>query len=296
MERISTAMSSFCRGRRVEEGLYLVKQAGFDSVDFPLSTYSSGDSSPMRSANWRQWVRDVAQLSRELSLPVTQAHAPWEQEIGEGFRYESPREIFYRSMEACHMLGCRHLVFHPLRQPERVDSYDMRRRIHDYNVRWFCELLSAAESFDIVINLENTFDSHHTQKPGDLPYPYTTAQDMLELMHDIGSCRVGICLDTGHANISMQDIPAMIRAYRSDLTTVHLNDNYGPISPIYEDLHLFPGYGRIDWQGVFSALRQIDFKGVLNMEPIGELKLMPDQLRLIQLRSGADCLRALSRL
>ncbi len=293
-QKISTAMASFCRLQTVEESLRLVKAAGFDSVDFPLSAYSGGFQAPLLQENWRQWVRNVSALCQSLSLPVTQAHAPWDQAIGEGFRYEAPREIIYRAIEACHMLGCRHLIFHPLRQSDRMDSPAMAQRIHDYNVRWFYELLPAAERFDVVINLENTFDSHHTQKPGDPPYPYTTAEDMLRLARDIGSNRVRLCLDTGHANIEKQDIPAMIRAFRSELATVHLNDNYGPIRPVYEDLHLFPGYGRIEWAPIFEALRQIGFRGTMNMEPIGELKHLPNDLRLIQLRAAADTLRLLS--
>lgn len=292
--KITTAMASFCKEHTVEESLRLVKAAGFDGVDFPFSAYGSTPNAPLNREDWRQWARGVKAVCEALSLPVVQAHAPWDQAIGENFRYEAPHEVFYRTMEACHILGCRHLIFHPLRQPDRVDSLAMRQRIHDYNVRWFHDLLSTAEHFDIVINLENTFDSHHTQKAGDPPYPYTTAEDMLALMRDIGSTRVQLCLDTGHANISAQDIPAMIRAFRSDLATVHLNDNYGHISPVYEDLHLFPGYGRIDWQPVFDALREVNFRGTINMEPIGELKHLPDDLRLIQLRAAADTLRSLS--
>jgi len=275
--------------------MQMVKQAGFEALDFPFSAYSSTTDSPMMQESWRSWVRQVKELSEQLQLPIFQAHASWHQAIGENFRYEAPDEVYYRTMEACRMVGCKHLIFHPLRQSERVDSLSMKQRIHDYNVRWFHDLLSAAQEYDVTINLENTFDSHHTQRPSDLPYPYTTAQDMLDLMHDIGSTRVAICLDTGHANISAQDIPQMIRAFRSDLATVHLNDNYGYVTPIYEDLHLFPGYGRIEWDEVFKALREIGFKGNYNIEPIAELKRMPDSVRAIQLRAAADTLRALLR-
>lgn len=291
--RISSSMSSFCRKMDIAQAMQLVSQAGFEALDFPFSAYSAEPHSPMRRENWRQWVREVKELSEQLHLPVFQAHASWHQSIGDGFRYEAPDEVYYRTMEACHMLGCRNLIFHPLRQPDRVDSAAMRQRIHDYNVRWFHDLVAAAEEFDVVINLENTFDSHHTQKSGDLPYPYTTAQDMLALMHDIGSNLVAICLDTGHANISAQNIPDMIRAYRGNLATVHLNDNYGYITPIYEDLHLFPGFGRIEWNEVFKALREINFRGIYNIEPIAELKHVSNSVRRIQLRAAADTLRTL---
>lgn len=292
-KQLSISIASLCRNQPLDSVLRMVKAAGFDSVDFPFSTFSNSPLSPLNQPNWQDWMRQVKDLTKEIGLPITQAHASWEQSIPADFRYEAPHDLYYRTMEACRMVGCRHLIFHPLRQPERVDSLAMRQRIHEYNVRWFHDLVSAATENDVIINLENTFDSHHVQKPGDLPYPYTTAQDMLDLMRDIGSLRVQICLDTGHANISAQDIPAMIRAFRRDLATLHLNDNYGRIGPIYEDLHLFPGYGRIEWKGVFDALRETGFDGPMNIEPIGELRTASEQVRLIQIRAAADTLRAL---
>lgn len=294
--QISTSISSICRNLTVYDAMKIAKDASFDSVDFPFSVYGNSDDGALYSDNWRIWLREVVSASRALSLPITQAHAPWRQSIPADFHYESPYELYSRTMEACSAVGCRQLIFHPMRQLERVDSPTMRQRIHDWNVRWFHDLLPAAESNGIIINLENTFDSHHVQQIGDAPYPYTTAQDMLDLMHDVGSSRIQICLDTGHANISKQDIPAMIRAFGRNLATVHLNDNYGRVGPIYEDLHLFPGYGRIDWPEVFRALREIRFSGVMNMEPIGELKHLPNELRRIQLRAAADTLRILLRL
>ena len=292
-KQISISIASLCRNQPLDSVLRMVKAAGYDSVDFPFSTFSNSPLSPLNQLNWQDWMRQVKDLTREIGLPITQAHASWEQAIPADFHYEAPHDLYFRTMEACRMVGCRQLIFHPLRQLERVDSYAMRQRIHEWNVRWFHDLVSAATENDVIINLENTFDSHHVQKPGDLPYPYTTAQDMIDLMRDIGSLRVQICLDTGHANISAQDIPAMIRAFRRDLATLHLNDNYGRIGPIYEDLHLFPGYGRIEWKGVFDALRDVGFDGPMNIEPIGELRTASEQVRLIQIRAAADTLRAL---
>ena len=105
-------------------------------------------------------------------------------------------------MEACAILSCRQLIFHPVLYLHRILTRKPLAAHPRLNVRWFHELLPLAEKFDIVINLENTFDYRHLQQPGDAPVPYTTAQDMLELVYGIGSNRVQLCLDTGHMPIS----------------------------------------------------------------------------------------------
>lgn len=271
--KISSAMASFCERAGMESAMEQIKAAGFTSLDFPLHLFVVHFDAPLLRENWRDWVREIASISRRLQLPITQAHAPWLQYIPEDFHYEAPWEMYYRCMEACAILDCPHLVFHPVRQKERVDSAAMRERIHDWNVRWFHDLTSAAERWGVCLNLENTFDSHKVQKEGDLPYPYTTAEDMLSLVRDIGSAHVGLCLDTGHANLSGQDIPAMIRAFRGNLFTLHLNDNWGKGELGKEDRHLFPGEGNILWRPVLRALREISYRGVWNFEPIA---ILPD--------------------
>lgn len=126
--------------------------------------------------------------------------------------------------------------------------------------------------------------------------PYTTAQDMLELVYGIGSNRVQLCLDTGHAHISGQDVPGDDPCVARQSGHAHLNDNYGLIRPVFEDLHLFPGYGTLEWKPIFDALRDIRFRGVLNIEPVVELARMPRAVRIIQLRAAAQTLQVLAEL
>ena len=288
---ISSAMASFCTTTSVRDAMLTIKEAGFDSLDFPISVYSRPLDSPLRKDDWREWVRSVREISDELQLPVTQAHASWEQAIPLDFSYEAPYEIYLRTMEACHMLGCRHLIFHPVLYLHRIENEATKDVIHEWNVRWFRELLPYAEKFDLIINLENTFDYRHVQRDGDPIFTYTNAADMLRLREGIGGDRVRICLDTGHANISGQNVPAMIRAYGSYLTTLHMNDNLGLITPVFEDLHYFPGYGKLDWHGIFTALLDVEYCGVVNIEPVSELKRHSRPIRLIQLSAAAQILR-----
>lgn len=292
---ITSAMASFCTTMPVGDAMATIKHAGFDGLDFPISVYSRPLDSPLRLNDWREWTRRVRAQADDLELPILQAHASWEQLMPEDLSYVPPYEIYTRTMEACHMLGCKRLIFHPVLYLYRIPNEQLKYEIMDWNVRWFRELLPLAEEFDIEIELENTFDYRRVQKAGDPPFTYTSALDMLILRNRIASERVQICLDTGHANIYAQDVPSMIRAYGPHLRALHLNDNYGLIQPVYEDLHLFPGYGRLPWQEIFAALREIGYQETLNIEPVGELKRMPDAIRRIQLAAARDIVWEMAR-
>ena len=293
--KYTSAMAHFCKTTTVFDAMQTIRDAGFDGLDFPISVYSRPLDSPLRKDDWRQWAREVRRFSDRIGLPVLQAHASWEQTVAEDFHFEPPYEIYARTMEACHILGCRNLVFHPVLYLFRVRGEGMKERLHEWNVQWFRALLPLAEKFDLVIELENMFDYRHVQLPGDPAFPYTSAEDMLALCDRLNSDRVRICLDTGHANIAGQDVPAMIRRYGNRLAVLHLNDNFGKIEPVFEDLHLFPGYGLLDWEAIFSELHEIRYDGTVNMEPVAQLDRMPPELRVLQLRTALEILRYYNR-
>lgn len=268
----SASTSGFCRNASVFDTLKLLKNAGYDGVDFPLSFYSRAETDPLRNDSWwRIWTEAVAAYAEELQLSVVQAHAPWHQTIATDFHYVAPDPIYTRIFEACGILHCKTLVFHPVQYPHRIVSAQTLHTIHQYNIQWFRDLLPLAEKFQIRIAIENTFDYYHLQMPSDPQQPYLTAADLLRLAEDVGSTLVGICLDTGHANIAGQNIPQMIKSFSSKLDCLHLNDNYGKRSGAGEDVHLFPTEGTIPWPEVFAALRQSDFRGAMNLEILGNL-------------------------
>lgn len=292
LPKLSCAISGISRAGSVFDAVKTVKDAGFDGVDFPLSTYSrSANAALAQDAWWREWVTAVKAYLAELSLPVLQGHAPWEQTIPQDFAYRGPYPVYFRAMEACAMLGAKKLVFHPLLYPYRIESPAVFAQIDDYNARWFREILPAAARFGLRVELENMFDYYHVQKSGDPAYCYTSAADLLRLRDAIGSESVGFCLDTGHANIAGQDVPGMIRAYGARLECLHLNDNYGRSNGLYEDLHLFPGEGTLRWTEIFRALREISYAGTYNLELIANLTKLPDAARTERLKQGREDLK-----
>ena len=71
-----------------------LKAVGFDAVDLNVSDagqpfFRLGDD------DWKEWMRQVAALSQELDLPITQSHAPFynalEPESKKASAWETPR-------------------------------------------------------------------------------------------------------------------------------------------------------------------------------------------------------------
>jgi len=74
---------------------------------------------------------------------------------------------------------------------------------------------------------------------------------------------LGICLDTGHANL-IEPPDKYLEKIAPRLTALHVSDNSGDYSS-----HLPPGEGKIDWKKFASALYASGFKGVFMMEILG---------------------------
>lgn len=74
-----------------------------------------------------------------------------------------------------------------------------------------------------------------------------------------------VCIDTGHSNKAMRfgnPTPAdVIRRMGKDVTVLHLHDN-----DTFTDQHKIPMTGCIDWDDVLSALDEVGFNGVYNLE------------------------------
>ncbi len=62
---------------------------------------------------------------------------------------------------------------------------------------------------------------------------------------------VGVCLDLGHANITVGTADAIVNL-GPRIATVHVHDNHG-----MKDEHLWPGSGTIDWPATATALKAL---------------------------------------
>ena len=84
-----------------------------------------------------------------------------------------------------------------------------------------------------------------------------TAQEALDYASEIDSKNIGVLLDTYHMNIEENNIGDAIRLVGDKLTSFHTGENN----------RTAPGRGHLDWDEIFGALADINYKGRIVSEP-----------------------------
>lgn len=110
------------------------------------------------------------------------------------------------------------------------------------------EAAEYAQSAGISLSLEpiNRFEG----------YFLNTVEDCIRLVDEIGMANVDILIDTFHCNVEETSFYESIKAAGSRLGHVHANENHRGT----------PGEGLVDWEGVFRALKEIEYDGYLVIE------------------------------
>lgn len=104
------------------------------------------------------------------------------------------------------------------------------------------------------------------------------AKDLLGIVEAVGAPNLGICLDTGHLNMAQRDQGEFIREAGAHLKALHIADNEGE-----KDQHIMPyGKGTVKWPVVVSALKEIGYDGIFNLEIGGERKC-PREIQIAKL-------------
>jgi D-psicose/D-tagatose/L-ribulose 3-epimerase len=86
-----------------------------------------------------------------------------------------------------------------------------------------------------------------------------TTADAVKLCEEVNHPKIGVLLDTFHANIEERDVVVAVRTAGRRLKHVHTCENDRGT----------PGTGHVPWSGVFQALRDLRYDGWLVIESFG---------------------------
>jgi sugar phosphate isomerase/epimerase len=169
-------------------------------------------------------------------------------------------------------IGGTHVVYHACALPDAPESEDALL----FEARSLAALALRAERLGVVIAIENLAPVFPGQEP-------LSANPMAlrGVAHRIGSDRVGLCLDLGHAHIVAElrhtSLEALIEPVLDVVVLFHLHDNLGArwqpappetgLDPLRLDLHLPPGRGTLPWAQIGARLRGHPAPAVLEVHP-----------------------------
>lgn len=163
--------------------------------------------------------------------------------------------ILSKWIDMYEIIGVKNMVLHcdSMLTSNYSDEEKVERNIEKLKV-----LAERIENKDITICLENLCSI--TKSADELNY----------IIDEVGSGRFGICLDTGHLNVSnVQSQREFILKAGKRLRALHIANNDGTW-----DQHIMPfGRGNVDFAEVVAALREVDYKGLFNYEIPGENKV-----------------------
>lgn len=129
------------------------------------------------------------------------------------------------------------------------DDEFTREELLENSIKSMREIIKTAEKYDITYAVEavNRFEG----------VVLNTAQQAVEYVKQINSKKLGVLLDTYHMNIEENNIGDAIRCAGDMLVGFHTGENN----------RTAPGRGHLDWDEIFKALADIDYKGRIVSEP-----------------------------
>jgi sugar phosphate isomerase/epimerase len=172
---------------------------------------------------------------------------------------EVSKERILRNLEIASLLKAEYVVFHggfnPLIRAERYVNNWLER-----NANFWSE---ALKKYKLTVLLENVWE----------PSP----EIFRKLLDQVGSPRLKICFDMGHANIfSKVPFKEWLDTLNPDIPYIHVNDNKGEV-----DDELVLGEGTINWHEFTNTLEDYQANPEIVLE-VGTLEKTMQSFRYLQ--------------
>ena len=260
----------------LEAALKHIKNAGFTEVEINADKIHLDPRVFPRSK-----LPHLRKLLSELGLHPNSVHAPIDGVNLSAQDYDIKKrsiDLLTETLEYCRAIECPIMVMHPNHSESLSLGFEVMKRNSIEAIR---EVVKKAEELEVKIAIENMINV----KGGRFG---SKISELREIIKNVDSPYLGICLDTGHINLltgSDADLEKEITRAGEYLWTLHVHDNDGKA-----DRHWPPGEGNIDWNKVVRSLREVGYKGVFMMEIYGEGDV--DKLARECLRRASEMLSA----
>ncbi len=242
------------------EAAAMMKKAGFDGVDLGMTEHQT-EPAKLQEPEWREKLIFQAEALKAEGLEVAQTHMPYYyahmKHPGDGSLRDYEAFMmpgWLRSLEITAEIGCPVAVMHPYYREEDAKA------TFDGNLEFIGKLLPKLKEYGLKLAVENVWGMGYVDT--NMSYP----EDLLRLIKAIDDDSVGLCIDTGHANIFGIHIGNMARLYGKHLFALHVNGNSGKADSHTVPYSMSGWCENMDYLDFSQALKEIGYKGYYNLE------------------------------
>lgn len=268
----------------LEEGVALIANAGFESVDFNLDTFLknsdvyAGRINKFFDADMESLLAYFGEYKKafdEHGIRPSQMHAPYPILVparGDVTDYMQ-ETVIPKSIAIAGMMEIPWVVMHPFKL-QYTYGIDVERAM---NLKYFISLIPLLKEHHVGVCVENLYEGIGVRlTEGTCADPQEAIYYVDTLNELAGEELFGCCLDTGHIQIAHRQPADYVREVGSRLKLLHIHEN-----DFYGDLHQMPyTFGAkqndgVDWKEFSKALDEIGFEGTLSFETFPCTKSFP---------------------
>ena len=279
--KLVTSSNRIFRSFGEQEGLRILKEAGYDALDLTLTRLSTDPSFRFCNEDWREYAEQVARWSKDLDIPFLMSHPPFE------FNWENPNELEERffpltikALEISAIVGAEIAIVHPYTFGE--NQYN-QKEIFETNMNIYRRLLPVAKNLGVKIALENMYRRDEKRNIF-VPCVCGTPEQFNSYIDALDSEYIVACLDLGHCSVVGIEAQDFIRAMGSDrIQALHVSDN-----DYIHDIHTLPGFGKMNWDEILKALADIGYRGHFTFEADRFMLNLEDEFKPVAARFMAE--------
>jgi sugar phosphate isomerase/epimerase len=233
-------------GTTLVEKAELLKEWGYDaiSVFLPLATWDDATRHEMASLESRTGVRPA-----EFALmDNVYGNAMSDDDI---LRARC-RAMYRESAAVCAEIGAVTEIEFEYGTQNPLPLFDPYRQLnaqqHEGFIEFYREMLDVVAGSEARVLLEpiNRYESGFLNR----------VSDNLRIIEEVAHPNAGLLPDLFHMSIEEADPAQSLRDAGDHIVHVHLGDSN----------RLLPGHGHLDWKAIFTALREVGYRGYLNLE------------------------------
>lgn len=207
--------------------------------------------------DWDQAIENIERILEKTNIKCIQSHPYYyDLRISSEIQKEECEFSIKQAIRASGKLGASWCALHP--RTSITSGYRISKSYED-NKNAILSYLDVAAKHNTGIAAENL--PIFPDVIPVMPFYSSDYEDLLNLVDSINSPNLGICWDTGHANLMHFNQAEAIKFLGKRIKCTHIHNNYQK-----EDTHYPPDNGNINWADVMSAFASIGYDGPLTLE------------------------------